>query len=98
MNRGDPVLLIIAGMILAFLLVFFLGETGMIILAGLAFGMLFSTYFKVRILLEDMDTIKKKWGIETQSERTKDFHMSNEAIEKELEELSRNEINKKDDK
>jgi hypothetical protein len=88
MEWGDRVLLMIAGMILAFLLVFFLGDTGLIILAALAFGMLFSTYGKVRILLEDMETIKKKWGIEAQSEREKELNTSDEETEKALEELS----------
>jgi hypothetical protein len=69
----------------------FLGDAGLLIVGAIAFGMLFSVYMKVRILIEDNELIKEKLGIlnTKELEEVQNLNMNNEDIERELEEYQK---------
>lgn len=71
----------IAAIVIVLLISIFLGPYGILVLIAVTFGLALSTHIKNKEIYADIQRIKEKLGIED----NKDFKMSNEEIEKELE-------------
>jgi len=69
---------------LSLLLSLMFGQFGIILIAALTVGLIFSIYIKIHKLMEDSQLIKDKLGM-TQNDENANYQMSDEAIEKELE-------------
>lgn len=68
-------------LVVTFLSVFFFGEAGGLVLLFLLLGMAFGGYMKLNQILYDLKLIKSKLGLDEE----KDFHLTDEEIEQELE-------------
>lgn len=72
----------VVGIILTLALSFFMGPFGGLFMFAVMFGLVFSMHQKNKLIYEDLQMIKEKLGIED----TDNMVISNEEIEKELEE------------
>lgn len=72
----------VVGIILTLALSLFMGPFGGLFMFAVMFGLVFSMHQKNKLIYEDLQMIKEKLGIED----TDNVLISNEEIEKELEE------------
>jgi cell shape-determining protein MreC len=76
----------IVAIVAAIAISIFLGPYGILVLISVTFGLVLSTHLRNKEIYTDIQRIKEKLGIEDKD----DFNMSNEEIEKELEEYQIN--------